>query len=58
MFAKKTHVRIIDTDKMIIEKSFVAVPLPDGKMLIQHGNFEDVPDLNVIMRATLKKHVA
>lgn len=42
---KKALVRILDTPlKMIIEPTFILAPLPDGKVLILHGNFEHIRD--------------
>lgn len=42
---KPVHVRIIDVpSSMYIEPTFIAVPLPNGKVLVLHGNFESISD--------------
>lgn len=42
---KKVRVRILDVPlKMIIEPTFILAPLPDGKVLILHGDFENIRD--------------
>lgn len=60
MFLKKkpVHARIIDVpNKMYIEPTFIAVPLPNGKVLILHGNFEQIrdEDANLLVQNTLHK---
>lgn len=42
---KKVQVRILDVPrKLVIDSTFIAVPLADGRELILHGNFENIPD--------------
>ncbi len=42
---KKVLVRILDSPRsMIIDPKFIAVPLPNGKILILQGDFENVSD--------------
>lgn len=45
--SKPTFVRILDVpNKMYIEPNFIATPLPDGKLMIIHGNFDGITDAN------------
>lgn len=58
---KKVLVRILDTPlKMIIEPTFILTPLPDGRVMILHGNFENIPDAEAfrIVKDTTDKLVA
>lgn len=42
---KKALVRILDVPTpMIIEPTFIAVNLPNNKVMIIHGNFENITD--------------
>lgn len=48
---RPTFVRILDTPlKLIIEPTFIATPLPNGQLLIVHGNFDCTSDADVTLK--------